>query len=69
MLIEQQGAGTAVTREAFRARMESQCYEIEQYRLQVMRDTGREMTLDGAAIEWIERFAATFQWTEEADCA
>ena len=69
MLRQQQGAGTAVTKEAFRARMESQCYQIEQYRLREQHENGRELTLDEAALEWIERYAATFVWAEEADCA
>lgn len=65
MIDRQQEAGTAVTKDAFRARMESQCYQIEMYRQRVLRDTGRDMTPDEAALEWIERYAATFQWSEE----
>lgn len=58
-----------VTREAFRARMESQCHHIEQYRQKVLIESGRELTLDEAAVEWIERYAATFQHVEQASCA
>lgn len=58
--------GATVTRDAFRARMESQCHHIEQYRQNVLRETGRELTLDEAALEWIERYASTFQQVEEA---
>lgn len=46
--------------------MESQCHHIEQYRQNVLRETGRELTLDEAALEWIERYASTFQQVEEA---
>ena len=43
-----------------RLRMESQCHQIELYRLHEMREAGRELTLDEAAFEWIERYADTF---------
>lgn len=45
----------------FRSRMESQCHEIKLYRLTTLRECGRLLTLDEAALEWIERFAATFE--------
>jgi hypothetical protein len=44
----------------FRLRMESQCHQIRRYRLQVLRESGRLLSSDEAALEWIERFAATF---------
>ncbi|MFK7976567.1 MAG: hypothetical protein AB8C02_10545 [Halioglobus sp.] len=69
MAMRQHEAGVTVTRDAFRARMESQCHHIEQYRQKVLRETGREMTPDEAAVEWIERYAATFEHVDEASCA
>ena len=50
---------------AFRARMESQCHEIERYRLAEMREGGRVLSMDEAAKEWIERFAADFAQERE----
>lgn len=44
----------------FRMRMESQCQQIKRYRLQVFRESGRLLSVDEAAIEWIARFAASF---------
>lgn len=46
--------------EMFRMRMESQCRQIKRYRLQVFRDSGRLLSVDDAALEWIARFAASF---------
>ena len=46
--------------EFFRLRMESQCNQIKRYRLKILRESGRLLSADEAAIEWIERFAATF---------
>tara|TARA_R110002124_G_scaffold2938_5_gene20201 strand:+ start:5175 stop:5351 length:177 start_codon:yes stop_codon:yes gene_type:complete len=46
--------------ELFRLRMESQCNQIKRYRLKILRESGRLLSADEAAIEWIERFAATF---------
>jgi hypothetical protein len=46
--------------DAFKARMEAQCYEIEQYRLAVACEEGRRITADEAAFEWIGRYAQTF---------
>ena len=46
--------------EAFRLRMESQCQEIEQYQRLEQRESGRDLSLDEAALEWIERYAAGF---------
>ncbi len=40
--------------------MECQCQEIEEYRRTEMRDGGRVLSLDEAALEWIERYAADF---------
>jgi hypothetical protein len=46
--------------ELFRSRMESQCQQIRQYRVKVLEETGRLLSPDQAALQWIERFAATF---------
>jgi hypothetical protein len=46
--------------DAFQARMEAQCEEIERYRLLVLREEGRELSLEQAALEWIEGYADTF---------
>ncbi len=46
--------------ELFRMRMESQCRHIKRYRLKVLRESGRLLSADEAAMEWIARFAATF---------
>lgn len=46
--------------DAFRFRMEQQCCRITQYRQSMLRDCGRQLSADEAALEWIERYAATF---------
>ncbi|NND67180.1 MAG: hypothetical protein HKN19_06300 [Halioglobus sp.] len=46
--------------DAFRLRMERQCSEIRAYRKTVLRDSGRRLSIDEAAQEWIERFAESF---------
>lgn len=53
--------GTAASAEvdAFRRRMESQCMQIRAYRQAECRG-GRKLSLDEAALEWIERYAASF---------
>jgi hypothetical protein len=45
---------------AFRARMEDQCRAIRRYRRAVMQTEQRCLTLNEAAQEWIERFAAEY---------
>jgi hypothetical protein len=45
---------------AFRRRMERQCRHIRLYRLAMMRIHDRLLSPDEAALEWIERYAATF---------
>jgi hypothetical protein len=40
--------------------MEAQCHQIMRYRLQVLRESGRLLSPDEAALEWIERFAASY---------
>lgn len=46
--------------DAFRARMEAQCIQIERYRLAVLRNEGRQLSRDEAGLEWVERYAETF---------
>jgi len=46
--------------DAFRARMVEQLCHIEDYRLSVQRIEGRELDVDAAAAEWIEKYAAQF---------
>lgn len=59
------GTGDATSREMFRARMESQCREIDLYRHAVMRASGRILSRDEAALEWIARYAAEFDRDSE----
>lgn len=49
--------------DAFRSRMEQQCHQIRQYRQLMLRDCGRMLSPNEAALEWIERYAATFDRT------
>lgn len=58
--VEQSRAMMYSAEELFRLRMESQCNQIKRYRLKILRESGRLLSADEAAIEWIERFAATF---------
>lgn len=46
--------------DAYKARMVEQICQIEEYRNQVLREEGREMTSEQAALEWIERYAHKF---------
>ena len=48
------------TEDLFRARMLDQVRQIRRYRKKKLKDTGRLMSLDEAAIEWIERYASSF---------
>ena len=58
--VEQSRAVTLSGEEMFRLRMEGQCQQIMRYRLQVLRESGRLLSSDEAAMEWIERFAASY---------
>jgi hypothetical protein len=40
--------------------MECQCRRIREYRRAQQRDCGRSLSLDEAALEWIERYAEHF---------
>ncbi|MDQ7076211.1 MAG: hypothetical protein Q9O24_13960 [Gammaproteobacteria bacterium] len=46
--------------EAFRLRMIEQICHIETYREYVYQQQGRQLCYEGAAQEWIERYASTF---------
>jgi len=46
--------------EAFRGRMCEQICHIEQYRLDVRAQEGRELSAEAAVTGWIEKFAAEF---------
>ncbi len=46
--------------DAFRLRMEGQCLQIKEFRRAMLRECGRLLSPDEAALEWIERYAATF---------
>ena len=45
---------------AFKERMVAQVEQIELYRLAVMREEGRCLSRDQAAIEWIRHYADAF---------
>lgn len=49
--------GTELT---FQDRMKAQCRQIEEYRLMVLRQEGRRLSKDEAALEWIATFAEDF---------
>ena len=44
----------------FRERMEAQCGQIERYRVMVEHDEGRHLSMNEAALEWIEHYAPVF---------
>lgn len=46
--------------DGFLGRMEAQCDRIRGYRDQVLREEGRLLSYDEAAMEWIERYAEVF---------
>jgi hypothetical protein len=58
--LNEEGTGQYLSGDAFRLRMESQCQEILQYRKSQLRESGRDLSLDDAAREWIDRHAADF---------
>ena len=49
-----------VRQDEFQLRMENQCLQIKKYRRAMLRECGRLLSPDEAALEWIERYAATF---------
>ncbi len=56
----QSRVGTISGQDTFRERMEQQCHQIRQYRQSILRESGRLLSPDEAALEWIERYAASF---------
>ena len=54
------GVRFASQQDRFTARMVEQLAYIEEYRLQVEREEGRQLSAEQAAREWIERFAGRF---------
>jgi hypothetical protein len=46
--------------------MEAQCDRIRRYRAEVIRQEGRKLSYDEAALEWIERYAEVFARDNEA---
>jgi len=59
-MVEQSEAQGISDQEAFRLRMEDQVRQIREYRQAILKRTGRLLTPDEAALEWIERYAANF---------
>jgi hypothetical protein len=64
--VNQSRMGILPGQEAFRERMEQQCHQIRQYRQSVLRDSGRLLSPDEAALEWIAQYAAHFDTTSGA---
>ena len=60
-IVEQSENESLSSQEAFRLRMLEQIRQIGKYRQAVLKETGRLLTPDEAALEWIERYAATFE--------
>jgi len=52
--------------DTFLHRMEAQCDRIRRYRAEVIRQEGRKLSYDEAALEWIERYAEVFARDNEA---
>jgi len=59
-LVEQSEDQPESDQEVFRARMLEQVRQIGKYRQSVLKETGRLLTPEEAAQEWIERYAAAF---------
>lgn len=59
-IAEQTEEQTVTGQDAFRLRMLEQIRQIGRYRQDVLRDTGRLLTPEEAAREWIDRYAASF---------
>ena len=66
-VIEHSRKSSLSGKDAFRLRMQHQCRRIGQYRQAVLKETGRLLTPDEAALEWIERYAATFDKEDPAN--
>ena len=65
-VVEQSRVPSISRQEAFRLRMQNQCRRITLYRQAVLKETGRLLTPDEAALEWIERYASTFDMDNPA---
>ena len=44
----------------FRARMVEQVCHIEQYRHEILKNEGRKLSSEAAALEWIQKYAPLF---------
>ncbi|MGB8434495.1 MAG: PilZ domain-containing protein [Burkholderiales bacterium] len=53
--------------DAYRGRLVEQVCHIEQYRREVLKSEGRQLTSEEAAAEWIARFASEFPGTGPED--
>jgi len=58
--VEQSQTQSISDQDAFRLRMLDQIRQIGKYRQAVLKETGKLLTPEEAALEWIERYAATF---------
>jgi hypothetical protein len=59
-VVEQSREQALSEQDIFRLRMEDQCRQITQYRHAMLQKTGCLLSPDEAALEWIERYAASF---------
>lgn len=57
------GVGFSTPQDRFSVRMVEQLCYIEDYRVTVAREEGRELSSEEAAREWVERFAGQFPGT------
>ena len=55
--------------DAFLGRMEAQCNEIRKYRQRVLKNEGRQLSYDEAALEWVERYAELFAREHDASAS
>lgn len=51
----------------FKLRMVEQVCHIEKYKEQMLKEEGRILTSEEAAVEWIEKYAADFPRTDERE--
>ncbi|HID48629.1 MAG TPA: PilZ domain-containing protein, partial [Chromatiales bacterium] len=58
------GVEFVAEQDAYKARMVEQICHIEDYRQRVREEEGRHLSSGQAALEWIERYAASFPGTE-----
>ncbi|MFV0476796.1 MAG: hypothetical protein ACK5ME_03050 [Parahaliea sp.] len=62
----QTGEMAAEQQTAFKERMQAQCREIRRYRMQVMKNEHRWLTVEDAASEWIAHHAKAFAEREDS---